>query len=140
MKDYIHKVSKDLTKVLFKAYDYKIIRKGAEHKEYGRISNAKLLPFFDWLSGKVSRTVTSAVKKEVEPVRLVDGKLLDQEEDARRLKGFYGTSLPLIPNIRNSSVDVGYVDPNLLIYGITKRKGTTVTLETGPNRALNRAK
>jgi hypothetical protein len=53
-------------------------------------------------------------------------------------KGFYGTPLPLIPDIRKSEVSEGVVGTLLETFGMTKRFGRQVTLSKGPNRKANR--
>jgi hypothetical protein len=53
-------------------------------------------------------------------------------------KGFYGTPLPLIPDIRTSEVNEGVVGTLLEAFGIVKKFGRIVTLYQGPNRRSNR--
>jgi hypothetical protein len=53
-------------------------------------------------------------------------------------KGFYGTSLPLISDIRKSEVSVGIVGALLEAYGVKRKFERTVTLHAGPNRKSNR--
>jgi hypothetical protein len=120
---------------MFKAYDYRVILKGAQHPDFSIISGAKLMPLLDYITAKIRKTVDGVVEKEKESLK-EPTKLSD--ENHKKHKGFYGTSLPLIPNIRNSIVEVGSVNPLLFLFGIQKRKGTTVTLFTGPNGAPNK--
>jgi hypothetical protein len=53
-------------------------------------------------------------------------------------KGFYGSSLPLIPDIRSSEVNGGVVGKLLEAFGVKKKFGRIVTLYQGPNRRSNR--
>jgi hypothetical protein len=53
-------------------------------------------------------------------------------------KGFYGTPLPLIPDIRKSEVSEGVVGSLLESFGITKKFGRLVVLHQGPNKRSNR--
>lgn len=53
-------------------------------------------------------------------------------------KGFVGTSLPLLPNIRRADVKIGSLDFYLKLFGVSKRVGGTITLSGGPNRRANR--
>jgi hypothetical protein len=53
-------------------------------------------------------------------------------------KGFYGTSLPLIPDIRTSEVSLGLAGKLLEAFGVSRKFGRTVTLYQGPNRRANR--
>jgi hypothetical protein len=53
-------------------------------------------------------------------------------------KGFFGTPLPLIPDIRKSVVDKGVVSMLLETFGIIKRFDRRVTLIKGPNKKANR--
>jgi len=53
-------------------------------------------------------------------------------------KGFFGTPLPLIPDIRKSEVVDGYVGQLLEAFGVSKKFNRVVTLHQGPNKRLNR--
>ena len=53
-------------------------------------------------------------------------------------KGFYGTPLPLIPDIRKSEVSEGAVGALLDAFGVSKRFERVVTLQKGPNKKSNR--
>ncbi|HYT40827.1 MAG TPA: hypothetical protein VEP90_00645, partial [Methylomirabilota bacterium] len=53
-------------------------------------------------------------------------------------KGFYGTPLPLIPDIRKCEVSEGIVGTLLNAFGVSKRFGREITLHQGPNKRLNR--
>jgi hypothetical protein len=53
-------------------------------------------------------------------------------------KGFYGTPLPLIPDIRSCDVMDGTVGKLLEAFGVKKKFGRIVTLNKGPNRRSNR--
>jgi hypothetical protein len=53
-------------------------------------------------------------------------------------KGFYGTPLPLIPDIRSSEVSVGLVGKLLDAFGISKKFERLVSLKQGPNKRMNR--
>lgn len=52
-------------------------------------------------------------------------------------KGYMGTPLPLLPDIRKAEVSVGTLHPVLDSFGITKKVGGEVHLYPGPNRKLN---
>jgi hypothetical protein len=68
-----------------------------------------------------------------------DIKLLLQDKDiCFGNKGFYGTPLPLIPDIRTSDVSEGIVGKLLEAFGVRKKFGRTVTLYQGPNKRSNR--
>lgn len=65
-------------------------------------------------------------------------KLLKDKELCFGNKGFYGSPLPLIPDIRSSDVTEGLVGGLLETFGVRKRFGRIVTLYQGPNRRANR--
>jgi hypothetical protein len=53
-------------------------------------------------------------------------------------KGFFGTPLPLIPDVRKSEVGEGVVGQLLESLGVSKKFESVVTLSKGPNKRLNR--
>ncbi|HYT43850.1 MAG TPA: hypothetical protein VEP90_16035 [Methylomirabilota bacterium] len=53
-------------------------------------------------------------------------------------KGFFGTPLPLIPDVRKTEVFEGVVGLLLESLGVNKRFERIVTLYKGPNKRLNR--
>jgi hypothetical protein len=53
-------------------------------------------------------------------------------------KGFYGTPLPLIPDVRKTEVSQGIVGTLLEALGVGKKFERVVTLSQGPNKRLNR--
>jgi hypothetical protein len=60
------------------------------------------------------------------------------DTDVGGAKTFCGTPLRLIPNIRDTDIDLGEGHEILEAFGIKRRTGTVVTLFQGPNRRLNR--
>jgi hypothetical protein len=65
-------------------------------------------------------------------------KLLEDKEITFSSKGFYGTPLPLIPDIRKSEVSEGVVGQLLEALGVSKKFESIVTLQKGPNKRHNR--
>ncbi|HYT41841.1 MAG TPA: hypothetical protein VEP90_05815, partial [Methylomirabilota bacterium] len=65
-------------------------------------------------------------------------RLLEQKDICFGNKGFYGTPLPLIPDIRKSEVSEGVVGKLLEIFGVAKKFERQVTLNKGPNKRSNR--
>jgi hypothetical protein len=53
-------------------------------------------------------------------------------------KGFYGTPLTLIPDVRKIEVEEGIVGQLLEAFGVGKTFERVVTLYKGPNKNLNR--
>jgi hypothetical protein len=53
-------------------------------------------------------------------------------------KGYYGTPLPLIPDIRSAIVSEGKIGELLSALGVSKRFERYVTLKQGPNKRSNR--
>jgi hypothetical protein len=81
----------------------------------------------------VSRTELSLVNDPINRKKLLEDKTLSFSS-----KGFYGTPLPLIPDIRKSEVSEGVVGQLLEALGVSKKFESIVTLSKGPNRRLNR--
>lgn len=54
------------------------------------------------------------------------------------MQDFLGLPLPLFPDISKAEVTVGVIDKVLHVLGISKKKGTTVSLWKGPNGRANR--
>jgi hypothetical protein len=90
-------------------------------------------------------------KKAKKPAKLISRSNLTRarpEEEVDNLfkdeslcwnnKGFFGTPLPLIPDIRSSEVTEGTVGLLLNAFGVAKKFNRTVTLSQGPNKRLNR--
>ena len=78
--------------------------------------------------GDLSTTTDPQVRKE----------LLEDKALTFNNKGFFGTPLPLIADIRTSEVREGITGKLLDALGISKRQGRIVTLRKGPNKRLNR--
>lgn len=53
-------------------------------------------------------------------------------------KGFFGTPLPLIPDIRSCEVKEGELGRLLEAFGVKRKFNRTVTLHKGPNSKANR--
>jgi hypothetical protein len=53
-------------------------------------------------------------------------------------KGFCGTTLRLLPNVRDSKVDLGEHSSWFKLFGMDKRLGTKLYMYLGPNIRLNR--
>lgn len=53
-------------------------------------------------------------------------------------KGFAGTSLKLLPNVRDSKIELGDPHEWFKLFGINKRVGTIITMYLGPNCRQNR--
>jgi hypothetical protein len=81
----------------------------------------------------VSRSDLSRTRPTVE----LD-KLMKDNDVTLANKGFYGTPLPLIPDIRKSEVSEGAVGILLDAFGVSKRFERVVTLTQGPNKRSNR--
>jgi len=96
-----------------------------------------------------SGLVTPKKKSGKKPARIVSRSDLSQTNPNREAlykdksftfnnKGFYGTPLPLIPDIRKSEVSEGIVGTLLEAFGVAKRFDRQVTLSQGPNKRANR--
>jgi hypothetical protein len=104
-----------------------------------------------WYSGVV-KALQSVYKSEEEKDR--DAKIVSRsdlskayelssirEEDKQVTyggKGFFGTPLPLIPDIRKTEVGLGLVGTLLEALGVSKKFERVVTLRKGPNKRINR--
>lgn len=51
---------------------------------------------------------------------------------------WHGTPLPLLPNIRMTTVKIGEFEPELGEFGIDRKVGGEITLYPGPNKKMNR--
>jgi hypothetical protein len=84
-----------------------------------------------------ARLMSRGELSRVRPQSEID-KVIEDREVFFGSKGFYGSPLPLIPDIRESEVSEGIVSTLLSAFGISKRFGRVVTLTQGPNKRLNR--
>lgn len=98
--------------------------KGVNNKfSYGKLKS--LFPVWvKQLGQRISGTLGA------EPVVLSDSGVL--------CKGWRGTPLPLLPDIRHTEIKIGELDTLLSKYGIAKKTGGEVTLYPGPNKKANR--
>jgi hypothetical protein len=81
----------------------------------------------------MSRSNLSATRPKDERMLLYSDKTLSFNN-----KGFFGTPLPLIPDVRKTEVSDGVVGLLLESLGVKKRFDRVVTLQKGPNKRLNR--
>ncbi len=65
-------------------------------------------------------------------------KLAERAEGSFGNKGFYGTPLPLIPDIRSSEVVDGVFGKLLEAFGVKRKFDRNVILKRGPNKKANR--
>jgi hypothetical protein len=75
---------------------------------------------------------------ELTPINPKKDDLYQDKEITFSTKGFYGTPLPLIPDIRKSEVSEGFVSDVLQMFGVKKSFDRRVTLFQGPNKRSNR--
>src|SRR6266550_5603250 len=81
----------------------------------------------------VSRGDLSHTRTEEERNKLLSDKTVRFGD-----KGYFGTPLPLIPDIRKCVVSEGKIGKLLDALGVAKRFERVVTLSAGPNRRSNR--
>jgi hypothetical protein len=81
----------------------------------------------------VSRSNLSRARPQAERAKLLADKTVHFGN-----KGYFGTPLPLIPDIRKSEVSDGVIGILLEALGVAKKFDQRVTLHQGPNKRLNR--
>lgn len=88
-----------------------------------------------------AHTMGNLLNQESDEIVIEDRKVKAGATSAQNLHRpgrFINTSLPLIPDIRKSSTELGERNQFLGLFGISVRVGSKVKLEKGPNKRANR--
>jgi hypothetical protein len=87
---------------------------------------------------KKKKPATVVSRSDLSVLNPTREELIEDKELTFSTKGFYGTPLPLIPDIRKSEVSEGFVSNVLQLFGLQKKFERKVTLFQGPNKRANR--
>jgi hypothetical protein len=129
LKNFVSRWYKGIVKTMISIFDAEEAAEAAEDDE----SDVNTGPKKKTKVQNISRSNLSATRPKDERMLLYSDKTLSFNN-----KGFFGTPLPLIPDVRKTEVSDGVVGLLLESLGVKKRFDRVVTLQKGPNKRLNR--